>query len=98
MLLLPDKVAKDLDSNWFLEAEAICVADAFVVGVIFNACRERYESLQSYAVTIDFEGVVFQTIKIEGLLKTKQTSRDKDKLGRMILERAIQSNVADIKT
>ena len=59
---------------------------------MFNACGESYESLQPYAVTIDFDGVPVHTINIEGLLKTKQTSRDKDKLDRMILERAIQSN------
>ena len=92
LLLLPDKAAKDLDPDWFVEAETIRVADAFVVDVMFNACGESYESLQPYAVTIDFDGVPVHTINIEGLLKTKQTSRDKDKLDRMILERAIQSN------
>lgn len=91
LLLLPDKVAKDLDPDWFLEAETIRVADAFVVDVMFSACGESYESLQPYAVTIDFDGVPVHTINIEGLLKTKQTSRDKDKLDRMILERAIQN-------
>ena len=79
-----------MDPDWFLEAETIRVADAFVVDVMFNACGESYKSLQPYAVTIDFDGVPVHAISIEGLLKTKQTSRDKDKLDRMILERAIQ--------
>ena len=43
-------------------------------------------------ITIDFDGVPVRTLNIEGLLKTKQTSRDKDKLDRMILARAIQAN------
>jgi len=30
-----------------------------------------------------------RTLNLEGLLKTKQTSRDKDKLDRLILERAL---------
>jgi hypothetical protein len=91
LLLLPDKAAKDLDPDWFAEGETIRVADAFVVDIMFNACGESYESLLPYAVTIDFDGVPVRTLNIEGLLKTKQTSRDKDKLDRMILERAIQS-------
>ena len=68
------------------------MADAFVVDVMFNACGESYESLQPYAVTIDFDGVPVRTLSIEGLLKTKQTSHEKNKLDRMILERAMQSN------
>jgi hypothetical protein len=92
LLLLPDQAAKDLDPAWFIEGETIRVADAFVVDVMFNACGESYESLQPHAVTIDFDGVPVRTLNIEGLLKTKQTSRDKDKLDRMILERAIQAN------
>ena len=68
------------------------MADAFVVDLMFNACGESYDSLQPYVVSIDFEGVQVRTLNIEGLLKTKQTSRDKDKLDRIILERAIQAS------
>ena len=92
LLLLPDRAAKDLNPDWFPEGETIRVADAFVVDIMFNACGESSESLLPYAVTIDFDGVPVHTLNIEGLLKTKQTSRDKDKLDRMILERAIQSS------
>jgi len=89
LLLLPDGVAKDLDPEWFAEGETIRVADAFVVDLMFNACGETYESLLPYAVTIDLDGLPVRTLSIEGLLKTKQTVRDKDKLDREILERAL---------
>jgi predicted nucleotidyltransferase len=89
LLLLPDGVAKDLDPEWFAESETIRVADAFVVDLMFNACGETYESLLPYAVTIDLEGVPVRTLSIEGLLKTKQTVREKDKLDRDVLERAL---------
>lgn len=89
LLLLPDKVAEDLLPQWFTKGETIRVADAFVVDLMFNACGETYESLQPHAVTIDFDGVAIRTIDLEGLLKTKQSSRDKDKLDRMVLERAL---------
>jgi hypothetical protein len=48
-----------------------------------------YESLRPHAITIDFDGVPVRTLDIEGLLKTKQTPREKDKLDRDILERAL---------
>ena len=89
LLLLPDRVAEELLPQWFVEGETIRVADAFVVDLMFNACGETYESLQPHAVTIDFDGVAIRTIDIEGLLKTKQSSRDKDKLDRVVLERAL---------
>ena len=90
LLLLPDKVSEELMPEWFTEGETIRVADAFVVDLLFSACGETYESLLPYAVTIDFENIPVRTLNLEGLLKTKQTSRDKDKLDRVILERALE--------
>ena len=90
LLLLPDKVSEELMPEWFIEGETIRVADAFVVDLMFSACGETYESLLPYAVTIDFENIPVRTLNLEGLLKTKQTSRDKDKLDRVILERALE--------
>ncbi len=89
LLLLPDGVARDLDPAWFTEGETIRVADAFVVDLMFNACGQTYETLLPYAVTIDFEGVPVRTLNLEGLLKTKQAPRDKDRLDREVLERAL---------
>jgi predicted nucleotidyltransferase len=89
LLVLPDGVAKDLDPEWFAEGETIRVADAFVVDLMFNACGETYESLLPYAVTIDLDGVPVRTLGLEGLLKTKQSVRDKDRLDREVLERAL---------
>lgn len=91
LLMLPDGVAKDLDADWFIESETIRVADEFVVDLMFNACGETYETLLPYAVTIDFDGVPVRTLNIEGLLKTKQSVREKDRLDREILERAMQA-------
>ncbi len=90
LMLLPDKVSAELMPQWFTGGETIRVADAFVVDLMFNACGETYESLLPYALTIDFEGIPVRTLNIEGLLKTKQSARDKDKLDRLILERALQ--------
>lgn len=42
-------------------------------------------------MVIDFEGVPVRTLDIEGLLKTKQSVRDKDRLDRIVLERALEA-------
>lgn len=93
LLVLPDGVAKDIDPEWFVDGETIRVADAFVVDLMFTACGETYESLLPHVVTLDFDGVPVRTLDLEGLLKTKRTARDKDKLDREIPERAL----ADLK-
>jgi hypothetical protein len=89
LMVLPDKVARELEPDWFTEGETIRVADAFVVDLMFNACGETYATLAPHAVSIDLDGVAVRTLDLQGLLKTKQSSRDKDSLDRLVLERAL---------
>ena len=89
LMVLPAQAAKDIDPAWFEEGENIRVADAFVVDIMLNACGETYETLKQHAETIDLDGVPIHTINLEGLLRTKQTMRDKDVADRKILERAL---------
>lgn len=89
LMILPDQAAKEIDPAWFEESENIRVADAFVVDIMLNACGETYESLRPFAETIDLDGVPVRTISLEGLLRTKQTMRDKDVADRAVLERAL---------
>ncbi|MEW6688791.1 MAG: hypothetical protein AB1452_06820 [Pseudomonadota bacterium] len=91
LLVLPDRVAKDLDPAWFDQDETIRVADEFVVDLMFNACGETYESLRPYAVTIDLDGVPVRTLNLEGLLKTKQSQRERDRFDRLAIERALDA-------
>jgi predicted nucleotidyltransferase len=90
LMVLPDQAARDIDPAWFEEGENIRVADAFVVDIMLNACGETYETLHQYAETIDLEGLPVRTINLEGLLRTKQTLRDKDIADRVILEHALE--------
>ena len=89
LLVLPDGVAKDLDPAWFEEGDTIRVADEFVVDLMFNACGETYESLLEHAVTVDLDGIPVRTLDLKGMLKTKQSQREKDRLDRLALERAL---------
>lgn len=91
LMILPDQAAKDIDPAWFEEGENIRVADAFVVDIMLNACGETYETLQQFAETIDLDGIPVRTVSLEGLLRTKQTMRDKDIADRTVLERTIEA-------
>lgn len=91
LMVLPDQAAKDLEPAWFEEGENIRVADAFVVDIMLNACGETYDTLKQYAETIDLDGIPIHTVNLEGLLRTKQTLRDKDVADRIVLERALET-------
>jgi predicted nucleotidyltransferase len=91
LMVLPDQAAKDIEPIWLEEGEKIRVADAFVVDIMLNACGETYETLKQYAETVDLDGIPVRTINLQGLLLTKQTTRDKDVSDRLILERALQA-------
>jgi hypothetical protein len=91
LMVLPDRVAKDIDPGWFEEGENIRVADEFIVDIMLNAGGETYDTLKQHAETIDLEGLQIRTINLEGLLLTKQSMRDKDVADRVIIERALKA-------
>lgn len=91
LMALPDQSARALDPAWFEEGGNIRVADAFVVDLMLNACGETYETLKRYAETVDLDGLPIRTVNLEGLLRTKQTLRDKDVADRIVLERALEA-------
>ena len=74
------------------------MADAFVVDVMLNACGETYETLIRYAETLELDGLAIRTVNLEGLLRTKQTMRDKDVADRAVLERALEEFRARAET
>jgi hypothetical protein len=77
LIVLPDQAAKDIDPARFDEGENIFVADAFVADIILNACRETHETLIKNAETGELDGIPVDTINLEGLLFTKQTTRER---------------------
>jgi hypothetical protein len=66
------------------------LADAFLVDVMLNAFGETYDMRKQFAVTVDLKGIPVRTLSLEGLLRTKQTVRDKDVADRHILEQALE--------
>jgi hypothetical protein len=91
LMVLPDQAAKDIDPAWFEEGENIRVADEFVVNIMLNASGGAYETLNRFAEVLDLDGIPVRTINLEGLLRTKQTMREKDVADRLILEHALEA-------
>lgn len=91
LLVLADQESANLDPAWFDEGENIRLADEVIVDLLFKTCGETYETLKPYMVTIDLDGIPVQTLSLEGLLKTKQSKRDKDVMDRIVLEKALEA-------
>lgn len=75
--------------NGLKREKIFVIADEVVVDLIFKTCGETYETLQGYSETINLDGIPVKTLNLEGLLKTKQSLRDKDMIDRIVLERAL---------
>lgn len=91
LLVLADKESANLNPAWFDEGENIRLADEIVVDLLFKTCGETYESLKPFIETIKLDDIPVKTLSLEGLLKTKQSMRDKDTMDRIILEKAINA-------
>ncbi len=91
--------ARDLDPAWFEpqgdEVENIRVADDLIVDLLFAANGETYASVQPFVRELIIEGVTIRVLNIDGLLRTKTLTREKDLLDRRMLERIKQGMGAD---
>jgi hypothetical protein len=83
--------SKDIEIAWFDakdgEPENIRVADDVIVDLLFAANGETYDSVQDDVREIEVEGVRIRVLNIDGLLKTKTRTREKDILDRSMLEK-----------
>jgi len=89
LMVLPDQAAKDLEPGWFTEGENIRVGDDIIVDIMLNANGQTYETLKAYAQIVEVEGVSIRTVSLDGLLLTKRTMREKDRMDCAVIERAL---------
>ncbi len=91
LLILSDQESSNLKPEWFDEGENIRLADEVVVDILFKTCGETYETLKPYVQVIDIDGIPVNTLTLEGILKTKQSQRDKDTMDRVIIQKALDA-------
>lgn len=91
LLILTDKESANIDPDWFDEGENIRLADEVIIDLIFKTCGETYETLMPHMEVVDLDGIPVRTLNLEGLLKTKQSDREKDVVDRMVLERVLSA-------
>lgn len=81
----------ELDADWFEPAagaaENIRVADELIVDLLFVANGETYESVQPFVREVVIEDVPVRVLNIDGLLRTKTDTREKDVLDKQVLTR-----------
>lgn len=89
LLVLSDRSAGEIRPEWFEEGEGIRIADEIVVDLIFRTCGETFETMLPFTQVIDLDGVPVRTVNLAGLLRTKQSGREKDVQDRAVIERAL---------
>lgn len=88
LAFLQDNAARDVDPVWFTGPGTVRVADEIVIDLMTLAANgETYDSLRDHIEKREAEGYSFYLLDIEGLMRTKQSVRPKDKLDLDILRR-----------
>jgi len=91
---LPDGAATALTGqNDIFQREgpyAIRINDEFTVDVMPAACGHDWSELKQFITRIDVDGVAISVLSLEGLLRTKEGMREKDRADAVVLRRALE--------
>ena len=88
LAFLQDNAAHDVDPAWLTEPGTVRVADEIVVDLMTLAANgETYDSLRDHIEKRDADGYSFYILDIDGLMRTKQSVRPKDKMDMEVLRR-----------
>ena len=78
--VLPDNAAKDVDPEWLAEPGTVRVADEIIVDLMTLAANgETYDSLSAHIQKAEMEGFSYYLLDVDGLIRTKQSVRPKDR-------------------
>ena len=90
---LPDAAAAELrEQPDLFEREghyAIRINDVFTIDVMPGACGHAWDELARYITVADLDGVAIRVLSLEGLLLTKEGTRDRDKADAAVIRRAL---------
>ena len=72
-----------------IKYEIVRIADEFVVDLLTKACGITYEQATAQIEKVEIHGVLIPFLKLELLIKTKDTYRPKDAADRAYLQELI---------
>ena len=76
-----------LRREWMDKGHSTALEGEIYVDLLYVAADQTYESLKEHIQTVIFEGLSVVTLDVDGMLLTKQTSRETDIPDRLKLER-----------
>lgn len=71
-------VLQDLKQEWLDQGFPIAADGEFSIDLLFVAAGHTFDELRPHIQTIHFDGIPVVTLDVDGLLMTKQTSRETD--------------------
>jgi hypothetical protein len=90
---LPDGASRELSGEEDIFARegqyAVRINDEFTVDVLPAACGHPWGELKPYIEDLEVDGTPLRVLGLEGLLKTKEGMRDKDRADRKVIEAAL---------
>jgi hypothetical protein len=76
-----------LRREWMDKGHSTALEGEIYVDLLYVAADQTFESLKAHIQTVMFEGLSVVTLDVDGMLLTKQTSRETDIPDRLKLER-----------
>ena len=76
-----------LRREWMDKGHSTALEGEIDVDLLYVAADQTFESLKAHVQTVIFEGLPVVTLDVDGMLLTKQTSRETDIPDRLKLER-----------
>ena len=76
-----------LRREWMDKGHSTALEGEIYVDLLYVAADQTFESLKAHIQTVIFEGLSVVTLDVDGMLLTKQTSRETDIPDRLKLER-----------
>ena len=76
-----------LRREWMDKGHSTALEGEIYVDLLYVAAGQTFESLKPHIQTVIFEGLSVVTLDVDGMLLTKQTSRETDLPDRLKLER-----------
>lgn len=87
-LIGPDQPAlQQLRKDWMDKGHSTALEDRLAIDLLYVAAGQNFEQLQQHIIRIQVQDVAISLLDVDGLIKTKRTSRESDTADRIKLER-----------